>query len=168
VNRCRVTATHDVPILAAQAHCHTCASGRSRSVIKSEITPAHKPADLVGCAAKIGDAGGRAEWGDRRAGRWPPRPMDLGVDVGVFRYGAAPTGSYELCAAGQSGAAGQAGQHVVDHRRIGRAGGWQVSGLSPSPVCSVRVAGPWPVHPARMAYSSTPPVNVARQPPRIP
>src|SRR5579864_3060195 len=44
VNRCRVTATHDVPILAAQAHCHTCASGRSRMVIKSEIAPAHKPA----------------------------------------------------------------------------------------------------------------------------
>jgi len=48
VNRCRVTATDDVPILTAQAHCHTCASGRSRSVIKSEITPAHKPADLRG------------------------------------------------------------------------------------------------------------------------
>jgi hypothetical protein len=48
VNRCRVTATHDVPILTAKAHCHTCASGRSRSVIKSEIAPAHKPADLCG------------------------------------------------------------------------------------------------------------------------
>src|SRR5215469_14392450 len=43
VNRCRVTATDDVPILAAQAHCHTSGSGRSRSVIKSEIAPAHKP-----------------------------------------------------------------------------------------------------------------------------
>jgi hypothetical protein len=66
------------------------------------------------------------------------------------------------------GVAVQAGQHVVDHRRVGLAGLRQVNGPFPSVVNSVRVAEPWPVKPARMAYSSTPPVKVARQPPRTP
>src|SRR5262249_61402901 len=44
-------------------------------------------------------------------------------------------------------------------RRVGR---------SPPGMTSVRVAGPWPVNPARMAYSSTAPGKVARQPPRTP
>jgi hypothetical protein len=61
VNRCRVTATHDVPILAAQAHCHTCASGRSPSVIKSEITPAHKPADRRGSRLDADHVGGHSD-----------------------------------------------------------------------------------------------------------
>jgi len=39
---------------------------------------------------------------------------------------------------------------------------------SPSLVCSVRVAGRCPVKPALSAYSSSPSVKVARQPPRIP
>src|SRR5437763_16597472 len=31
-----------------------------------------RSADLIGCAAKIGEAGGRAARGDRRAGPWAP------------------------------------------------------------------------------------------------
>jgi hypothetical protein len=67
-----------------------------------------------------------------------------------------------------AGTAGEAGQHVVDHRRVGRAGIRQVDGPFPSAVYSVKVLGPWPVNPALIAYSSTAPVKVARQPPRIP
>src|SRR5262249_11871670 len=67
VNRCRVTATDDVPILAAQPHCHTRASGRSRSVIKSEIAPAHKPAVLLGGSPIAAVCEGRPVTDDLRA-----------------------------------------------------------------------------------------------------
>ena len=40
--------------------------------------------------------------------------------------------------------------------------------FSPSAVYSVRAARPSPVNPSRMAYLSTTPVKVARQPPRTP
>jgi len=65
-----------------------------------------------------------------------------------------------------AGLAVEARQHLVDHR-LDRADGGQADGMLPSAVCSVKVAGPCPVNPARMTYSSTVPVKVARQPPRI-
>src|SRR5262249_19266908 len=39
------------------------------------------PARLIGCAARIGEARGRADWHDRRPGPWSPGP-DLAVGAG--------------------------------------------------------------------------------------
>jgi hypothetical protein len=41
---------------------------------------------LIGCAAKIGEMGGRADGGDRRAGSWAPGTIDLGIGVSAIRY----------------------------------------------------------------------------------
>jgi hypothetical protein len=43
-------------------------------------------ADLIGCAAKIGEVGSCADGGDRRAGSWAPGLIDLGVGVSAIRY----------------------------------------------------------------------------------
>jgi hypothetical protein len=65
------------------------------------------------------------------------------------------------------GVAVEAGQHMADHRRV-RAGGGQVDGMLPIGGAFGQVLGPWPVRPARIVYSSTAPVKVARWPARIP
>jgi hypothetical protein len=57
---------------------------------------------------------------------------------------------------------GQAGQHVVDHRRVGRDIGQLDGTLAGSGV----FGDGGRATPALMAYSSTAPVKVARQPPR--
>jgi hypothetical protein len=86
VNRCRVTATDDVPILAAQAYCHTCASGRSRSVIKSEITPAHKPADLHAERSMTGSPAPSADLDDRRDCQRSITPMSVWLELATWPF----------------------------------------------------------------------------------